>query len=90
LLKIPARFHNLFEIVAGPLFSPFRLRLAFLNGPSITFDDCVPLVVSTLANTDTTRDRRRTDFGSRSVRRGLPGFVWLLLPRQQARQELYE
>jgi len=32
----------------------------------------------------------RTDFGSRSVRRGLQGSVWLLLPRQQARQELSE
>jgi hypothetical protein len=68
----------------------YRLRLAFLNGPSITFDDCVPLVGSTLASTDTARDRRRTDFGSRSVRRGLRGFVRLLLPRQQAHQERNE
>jgi hypothetical protein len=61
-----------------------------LNGPSITFDDCMPLVGSTLANTDTTRDRRRTVFGSRSVRRGLRGLVWMLLPRQQAHQERNE
>jgi hypothetical protein len=34
-----------------------------------------------------TRDRRRTDFGSRSVRRELQGFAWFLLPRQPPRQE---
>ena len=48
-----------------------------------------------LVDGDTTRDQRRTDFRSRSVRRGLHALVWLfrglgaflLLQRYQFRQE---